>query len=345
MRLNATLILAATAALGLATMTSAQQRLPRECRQEIRQLCGTDRSKIRECLQTQFTDLSGTCQDEVWQRVETNLKANRKRNARIYDRTAQMAPTTSLEFGQDERQQVDFYAAQASTTDRPALVFFVHGGGWSIGTRKAVQFKPLHFTQQGYAFASTGYRLLPDAPVEEQARDVGRALETVFEQADTLGFDHNRIIIMGHSAGAHLAALVSTDPQYAGAAFEAIQGAVLLDGAGYDIEAQLDDRARMELPGLYKRVFGDDPERHRALSPIEHIGGPDVANWLILHVADRAISTRRSTEFGAALEVAGHTADVVAIEDTDHGRMNRELGEDNNAQTLAVDAFVREVLD
>lgn len=326
--------------------SGSDERPARQCFREVMRLCsdteGRGREKIRTCLQSKFTDLSPSCQDQIWDKVENRLRENRAENAKTYDRTALMQPTVSVAFGKDERQQVDYFAANPVETQPPPLLMFVHGGGWSIGTRKAVQSKPVHFTGAGYAFASTGYRLLPDAPVEEQARDVGQAIQTMRSQASKLGFDPDQIIVMGHSAGAHLAALVSTDPQYAGDAFEAIRGTILLDGAGYNIPAQINGSGSTELPGLYKRVFGDDADRHRALSPIHHIGGADAENWLILHVSDRESSSVRSNELGDALTNAGLNANVIAIENTDHGRLNQELGTAAGTQaTEAIDQFLK----
>jgi acetyl esterase/lipase len=149
---------------------------------------------------------------------------------------------------------------------------------------------------------------------------------------------------MGHSAGAHLAALVASDPQYAGEAFGAIRGVVLLDGAGYDVMTAA-ATPTMELPTLYKDVFGTDPARQKALSPITHVGGKDAPHWLALYVAERPGSKMQSEALMGALAKAGKDASAVAITGTDHGRMNRELGtEAGKAQTEAVDAFLKRVL-
>jgi acetyl esterase/lipase len=207
-----------------------------------------------------------------------------------------------------------------------------------------VQAKPQHFKEAGYVFASAGYRLLPDAPVESQAADLGAALKALRAQAETGGFDPDTIVLMGHSAGAHLAALVASDPQYAGEAFGAIRGVVLLDGAGYDVMTAA-ATPTMELPTLYKDVFGTDPARQKALSPITHVGGKDAPHWLALYVAERPGSKMQSEALMGALAKAGKDASAVAITGTDHGRMNRELGtEAGKAQTEAVDAFLKRVL-
>ena len=251
--------------------------------------------------------------------------------------------SSTVVYGQDARQQVDLYTPDDAVGDAP-LVVFVHGGGWQIGNRSLVQAKPQHFKDAGYVFASAGYRLLPDAPVEQQAADLGAALKALRAQAETGGFDRDTIVLMGHSAGAHLAALVASDPQYAGDAFGAIRGVVLLDGAGYDVMTAA-ATPTMELPTLYKDVFGTDPARQKALSPITHVGGKDAPHWLALYVAERPGSKMQSDALMAALAKAGKDAKAVAITGTDHGRMNRELGtEAGKAQTEAVDAFLKRVL-
>ena len=96
---------------------------------------------------------------------------------------------------------------------------FVHGGGWSIGDKRTgAGVKAAHFTAQGWAFASVNYRLVPGATVEQQANDIASAIAFARIHAAENGLDPDRIVVMGHSAGAHLAALVGTDPRYLKAA-------------------------------------------------------------------------------------------------------------------------------
>lgn len=261
-----------------------------------------------------------------------------KKAARTAGKANKQSPT-DLSYGPHERQGVDFFSpAQPSPTlgERPPLIAFVHGGGWSFGNRTQTNhYKPAYFTQQGYAYASIGYRVLPEAEVEEQAKDVARGLRHLREQAETLGFDPDRIVLMGHSAGAHLAALVSTDPQYAGEDLAAIAGVILLDGAGYDVAENM--RIRGRASRIYDRAFGSDPDRQATLSPISHVASPHAPEWLVLHVAGLARSQSQSVALGDALIGEGASAEVVAISNSDHGRMNRELGNgsDNAAPHVA----------
>ena len=337
--------IALTAVIGaalIATPILAQQRdrPSRECVREIVQLCGRDRSQIRACLQEKASELSDKCSTELQQRVEQR-RGQRGAEGRAAPQ-ASMRATRTVIYGNHQRQQIDVFEPAGAVDELP-LVLHIHGGGWSFGNHKLVQSKPAHFTGSGYYFASTGYRLLPDAPVEEQAKDIGAAIQALRGQAASIGFDPDRIVLMGHSAGAHLAALVSTNPQYAGDAFGAIRGVILLDGAGYEIASSMAN-AEPRAAGIYKDAFGDDPERHAALSPVTHVGGADAPNWLALYVVERARSKEQSELLIGGLTAAGANAEAVAIANTDHGRMSREIGtEAGAAQTQAIDAFLKQV--
>ncbi|MFU7527771.1 alpha/beta hydrolase [Qipengyuania sp. ASV99] len=326
----------------------AQQdnRPSRQCVQEIRALCGSDRAQIRSCLAQRSSELSDECSAQLQQRIQQRLQQQGRGEAPRGGgvRPAQSVPADrTVIYGDHQRQQIDIYAPGRAADPAP-LVLFIHGGGWSFGNHKStVQSKPAHFTSAGYYFASTGYRLLPDAPVETQAADVGAAIAALRTDAAEIGFDPDRIVLMGHSAGAHLAALVASDPQYAGEAFGAIAGVVLLDGAGYNVSAQMQGGDN-ELPQIYARAFGTDPARQAALSPITHVGGSDAPHWLALYVAERQGSKAQSEALAAALAAAGASAEALAITGTDHGRMNRELGTAAGAeQTRAVDAFLARI--
>ncbi|MBV7259379.1 alpha/beta hydrolase [Erythrobacter crassostreae] len=336
------IILATTAVIATPILAQQRERPSRECMQEVRELCGRDRSQIRSCLQEKADQLSSKCSGELRDRMQQRRGA-RDRGNRAASQTM-IRPDRTIIYGNDQRQQIDVFEPEGAVDELP-LVLHIHGGGWSVGNHKLVQSKPAHFTNANYFFASAGYRLMPDAPVEQQAADIGTAIQALRGQASAIGFDPDRIVVMGHSAGAHLAALVSTDPQYAGEAFDAIRGVILLDGAGYEISSSMANAgARSET--LYKNVFGEDADRHRALSPVTHVGGADAPNWLAFYVAERAKSKEQSELLVGSLTEAGSAAQAVPISNTDHGRMNREIGIPAGAeQTQAIDAFLGRVFN
>ena len=335
-------IIAAGIALSLAATPIFAQRSggrpSSKCVQEIMKLCGRDRSQIPACLQSKASSLSSGCQKEIAKRM--GISGPQQAGAGTFQPTRK--PSHAILYGTHQRQQIDVYEPSDAVDDLP-LVLFIHGGAWQMGSHKRVQSKPTHFNRNSIFFASAGYRVLPEASVEEQAKDLGLALQALVGQAGIIGFDKQKVVLMGHSAGAHLAALLATDPQYAGEAFGSIKGVVLLDGAGYDVPANI-EIAQFQARQLYLDVFGDDVEGQKKLSPVTHVGGPDAPNWLALYVEQRAPAKLQAEALVAGLTNAGHSAKAIPIAETDHGRMNREIGmEAGTAQTEAIDTFLAEM--
>ena len=327
--MNGRILLAGgTVALLASTVAVAQQRLarlPTECRQALIEQCRGSADR-RTCIFNAMPKLPDQCRKAISDNVT---------------RRAPPLPAgfRELAYGAHERQKLDLGFPQGADGKHPVLLF-VHGGGWSIGDkRQGAASKGAHFLKQGWAFATTNYRLVPDATVEQQAADVAAAISFLRKQP---GLDGNRIVVMGHSAGAHLAALVGTDERYlaaAGVPMAAVKGVILLDGAGYDVGRQIATKGN-QVVGAYAAAFGADPKRHAALSPAHHAAAPNAANWLILPVASRADSTAQSEALAAKLRAAGAAATVSAQAGKSHRTLNRELGEAGDRSTGEVDRFL-----
>ena len=253
----------------------------------------------------------------------------------------------SMAYGRDALQTLDFWPG---ATAKAPLILFVHGGGWKRGSKDNATgaAKVSHYNGLGYAFASINYRLVPDATVEQQAQDVADALAYLREQAPALGVDPNRIVLMGHSAGAHLVALVGTDMRYltkAGLKPNAVRGVIALDGAAYDVARQMQEGNRV-MASTYEQAFGTDPARQRALSPTLQAATPNAPAFLILHV-DRADGTAQANALAAALQAAGTPAELHALEGRGlrgHMEINRSLGEADYPGTGLVDAWLKRLL-
>lgn len=252
----------------------------------------------------------------------------------------------TLTYGGDPLQNLDFWAA---TKPRAPLILFVHGGGWRMGSKDNATgpSKVEHYRSLGYAFASINYRLVPDATVEQQAEDVAAALALLRSRADPLGIDPDRIVLMGHSAGAHLVALVGTDMNYfakAGLKPDAARGIVALDGAAYDVAKQV-AQAGAFMRGTYAQAFGDDPARQAALSPTLQAAKPNVPSFLILHV-EREDGTAQSEALAAALNQAGTPAKIEGLEGKGlrgHTQINRSMGDPDYPGTAMVDRWLVEL--
>lgn len=255
----------------------------------------------------------------------------------------------TLSYGTDRLQVLDIYPARAGSSQRPPLVVFVHGGGWKRGSKDNADgtWKAPHYTGLGYAYASINYRLVPEATVEQQAADVAAALRYLIDNAGRLGFDPNRIVLMGHSAGAHLVSLVGTDEQYlkgAGLSFAAIDGVIPIDGAAYDVPRQIADGGNF-MHDTYLQAFGEDPARQRALSPTFHAQAPNAPAFLLIHVM-RKDGVAQNKELEAALRKGGTRVERREFEGTGlkgHGEINRQLGNPDYAATPVVDAWLKRV--
>lgn len=263
---------------------------------------------------------------------------------------AVMAPAAGraeYAYGDAPLQKLDFWRATAAG---PApLIVFVHGGGWKRGDKQGAtgMQKVEHFRSEGYAFASLDYRLVPAATVEQQAADIAAAIAWLRGRAGELGIDASRIVVMGHSAGAHLAALVGTDPRYmaaAGLSLSDIRGVIALDGACYDVPRQIADAGPL-MRGTYAEAFGSDPARQRALSPTLHAAAPNAPAFLIVHI-DRADGKTQSEALAAALLQAGTVAQVQGVAGTGlrgHMDLNSSLGNADFPATSVVDTWLRKL--
>lgn len=259
---------------------------------------------------------------------------------------ASVSAKRTLAYGADPLQTFDFWAGRSPEAP---LVVFVHGGGWARGDKRMMDGsdKLRHWQALGYAVASLNYRLVPAATVEQQAQDVADALALMKRQARQLGIDPARVALVGHSAGAHLVALVGTDPAYlrnAGLSFADIAGVVPLDGAAYDVAAQIADGPRI-MDRTFRQAFGDDPERQARLSPTRHAAAPNAARFLILHV-QRDDGVRQSAALAAALRDAGTEVEIRGFPGRGlrgHAQINRQMGDPDYPATSVLDAFLARI--
>ena len=141
----------------------------------------------------------------------------------------------------DKLQTLDVYSP--SKAKNLPVVFWIHGGGWQAGDKSEVYVKPQVFNGKGFIFVSTNYRLLPKVDMATLTRDVAKSIRWVHDHIAEYGGDPKRLLIMGHSAGAQLAALLCTDERYLkeeGLSFAIIKGCVPVDGDTYDIPAMIE---------------------------------------------------------------------------------------------------------
>lgn len=247
----------------------------------------------------------------------------------------------SFRYGVDPLQAVDIWKPKDAKGSAPLLVF-VHGGGWTRGSKdNAVgPDKIAAFIRRGYVFAAINYRLVPQVGVADQPRDVAAAINFLRAKADALGIDPQRIVLMGHSAGAHLAALVGTDPSYLGKGLAAVRAVILLDGAGYDLPRQRTEAGRIEAR-IYEQPFGalSAAELVR-LSPTRQAAAPNAAAFLIVHDADRQGAVSQGEALETALRDAGTDVQRAPFGGTSHMALNWNVGKPGDPETETIFGFL-----
>ncbi|MCU0703348.1 MAG: alpha/beta hydrolase [Fimbriiglobus sp.] len=252
-----------------------------------------------------------------------------------------------------ERQVLDVYSPKGAIS--APVVFWIHGGGWQTGDKKEVHLKPQAFTDKGLVFVATNYRLLPTVEMGDIVRDVAKALAWIHTHAAEYGGDPKRIFVMGHSAGAQLAALLCTDNRYLKEhqlSFDFIKGCVPVDGDTYDVPAIIATaEARWAAHGLpkakygHREKFGNDQEKHKDFSAVTHaVKGKGTPPFLILHVGEHPDVSAQATRLAAALREANVPVTVFAGRDTTHSRINADLGKGDDPGTKAVFEFIEKAL-
>lgn len=239
--------------------------------------------------------------------------------------------------------QLDVYRF-ATTKDAPVLVY-VHGGAWVTGSRAAVHDKHRHFTNMGFVFVSLDYRLVPGASVNEQLGDIDAALGWVVDNIGDFGGDPGNLHLMGHSAGAHLAAMTGVAPGRISKRLinqGALRSVIANDTRAYDIPRIAALARGAKLPRLYQRVFGKNPATWAALSPQYRLdGAKKLPAFLLLYSGQGAGKSRDefANDFAAGLRRAGAVADVFNGSAYSHRAINTGIGTDPDI-TNAIDRFL-----
>lgn len=253
----------------------------------------------------------------------------------------------------NERQLLDVYAP-ASGTQHPVVVW-VHGGGWMRGSKDEMHHKPDAFVAKGFVFVAMNYRFIPNVTMETIVRDVAKSVGWVHANISRYGGDPKRIFLMGHSAGAQLAALLCTDAQYLKAekvALSNILGCVPVDGDTYDVPLQVATatarRKSLKQPPPkwgHPEKFGN-LQQQRALSAVNHVlPRRGIPPFLLLHVADHTDTTAQAYRLWAALDQAGIPATLFGAESTDHVKLDADIGLPEDPATKALFEFTGKIVN
>lgn len=195
-----------------------------------------------------------------------------------------------IAYGDAARQALDLYTPRTTNGAAPVVIFF-YGGGWRRGAKQNYEFVASSLTQAGYAVAIPDYRLFPDVVFPAFVEDGALAVAWILKNVRNHGGDPDRVFLMGHSAGAHIATLIGLDGRYLaehGVDVGNIDGLIGLSGP-YDF-----------LPiesGYLLDVF---PEEHRAASQPVNFVSATAPPALLIHGSDDGVVKAANSERLAA---------------------------------------------
>jgi acetyl esterase/lipase len=200
-------------------------------------------------------------------------------------------------YGPDPRHRLDLYLPHRAAVPTPIIVFW-HGGRWTWGDKREYRFVAAALAELGYATAVPNYRLYPRVKMPDFMEDAARAAAWVAEHAAEFGSDAERLYFMGHSAGAHMAALLALDSGYfalLGRLPPRIAGVIGLSGP-YDFLPLREDDVR--------DIFGPPP-LYPASQPINFVTA-DAPPMLLIHGnRDTMVAPHNSRNLAAVLRARG----------------------------------------
>jgi len=249
------------------------------------------------------------------------------------------AQRVTVAYGSDPLQAMDVYVPSPAPQHAP-IIFMVHGGGWTKGDKafgNVVRNKSAYWLKRGFVFISANNRLVPAANPLEQVNDIARAVAYAQQHAGQWGGDASRMVLMGHSAGGHIVAMLGAKPSVlAEAGAKPVRGIVALDGP-----YRITEIMRWPHWDLFDVAFGKDRALWEAASPYDQLsaGGPP---FMLVCSTQRFYSCYQARRF-AKLGSEKNVAMEVVEQDLSHSQINDQLGLDGD-YTARVSAFVDGVL-
>jgi arylformamidase len=242
----------------------------------------------------------------------------------------------------EDRHRLDIYAPPGAG-QLPVAIFF-YGGGWRSGDKRLFEHLGRAFALRGIIAVTVNYRLTPQVRSPFHAQDCAAAVSWVYQNIAQHGGDPDRLALTGHSAGGHLAALITVDQHYladVGVPASAIRGTVVISGA-------TDLRLHSQTTVFTKRehieeAFGSTEDELAASSPIVYIRS-GLPPFLVIVAEDDPPGLREQGKtFADALRDADNEAIYVSIKGRDHFSIVRRFGPSDDTTANAIAEFIKHV--
>jgi len=250
--------------------------------------------------------------------------------------------TVTGENADPVKHKIDLYVPEG-VADAPLIAIF-HGGGWNLGDRTlpAVQDGARWFAERGVIAAAAGYRLTPQVKPTQQALDVARVAAWLYAHAAEYGGDPDKIFLLGHSAGAHLSALVACDRRYLKKLNvpESVPAGVITLAGIFDLRGSSEGNHPMAVK-MVTQNFGPDADYRAQLSPIAHVHAGCPPFLMLRAKGDHIVPREQPEQMQQALQEAGVNAWVRHVGGRGHIELFHAMTEPGDVAGEAALEFIQ----
>lgn len=229
-----------------------------------------------------------------------------------YDHQGDYHQEVDLAYGDQPRQQLDLYRPLKPRPQAPTLIF-VPGGCWGACytyTRDYYRFVADAFTAEGYAVVIADYRLYPGVKFPAIIGDVRDAVDWVTRHGAEHALNTNALVLMGHSAGAHMTALLTLDERYLSPGTRArLRGFIGLAGP-YDF---------LPFTKSYQPDLFGPAARYADSQPVHFVDGTEPPLLLLYGTADNTVKPRNILNLSARVQAQGGAVQVRCYDGVNHG--------------------------
>ena len=234
-----------------------------------------------------------------------------------------------------DQQKLDIYTPRESLTSssiHPVLIY-VHGGAWNTGDKKSVTARKARaYTDLGIIVVSVNYRLSPDYTHPAHVKDLAMAMHWISNHIGEYGGNTKNMALSGHSAGAHLVALLGTHPTYLkeqGGSLNMFRSVIPVDTATFDLTRKQEGKFARFIQRMRNNAFGTEEEGLLDSSPLYHAEKnvtPKLSPFLIFVTAERKDAVTQTLRFNLSLKKNGHVTRMVIVDEgLTHKDMNSAI--------------------
>lgn len=224
----------------------------------------------------------------------------------------------AIAYGDLPQQKMDIYIPKSNVNVKRRVVVFFYGGSWDSGARGDYKFVAEALTSKGFIVAIPDYRVYPEVNFPGFMADPAKAAAWVKLHADELGGDAQHIFLAGHSAGAHIAVMLSVNSEYLAhenLKYTDFAGTIGLAGP-YDFLPLRSQRL--------KAIFGPESERWKS-QPIEFVSGKNPPILLLVGLKDTTVATYNTFNMANKIKSKGGPVKVVEFPTYSHIDMVAKL--------------------